>query len=136
MLNIGYLWTVVQNSKITLHQHRSNNMTLQLRRYDAIEKLCSSKCQKYRICTVNRGYYDNSIFSDAQAVRSPFILRGWVVGWCDGPGQPSSAGESYDLDGSRASCACSRCGWGLFGHFYSHLSFVSSVSPSLGDCPI
>ena len=42
------------------------------------------------------------------------------------------------LDDSRARayCACSRCGWGLFGHFYSHLSFLSSVSLSLGDGPI
>ena len=31
---------------------------------------------------------------------------------------------------------CSRCGWGLFGHFYSHLSFLSSFSLSLGDGPI
>ena len=28
-----------------------------------------------------------------------------------------------------------RCGWGLFGHFYSHLSFLSSFSLSLGDGP-
>ena len=27
-------------------------------------------------------------------------------------------------------------GGGLFGHFYSHLSFLSSFSPSLGDGPI
>ena len=33
-------------------------------------------------------------------------------------------------------CTCSRCGWGLFGHFYSHLSFLSSFSLSLGDGPI
>ena len=26
---------------------------------------------------------------------------------------------------ARAYCTCSRCGWGLFGHFYSHLSFLS-----------
>ena len=26
--------------------------------------------------------------------------------------------------------------WGLFGHFYSHLSFFSSFSLSLGDGPI
>ena len=26
-----------------------------------------------------------------------------------------------------------RCRWGLFGHFYSHLSFLSSFSLSLGD---
>ena len=47
-------------------------------------------------------------------------------------------GASYDLDISRARayCACSRCGWGLFGHFYSHLSFLSAFSLSLGDGPI
>ena len=27
-------------------------------------------------------------------------------------------------------------GWGLFGHFYSHLSFLFSFSLSLGDGPI
>ena len=27
-------------------------------------------------------------------------------------------------------------GGGLFGHFYAHLSFLSSVSLSLGDGPI
>ena len=38
------------------------------------------------------------------------------------------AGASYNLDYSRARayCAGSRCGWGLFGHFYS-------FSLSLGD---
>ena len=42
------------------------------------------------------------------------------------------------LDDSRARayCACSRCGWGLFGHFFSHLSLLSSFSLSLGDGPI
>ena len=61
-----------------------------------------------------------------------------VVGWCDGAGYTSSAGASYNLDYSRARayCAYSRCGWGLFGHFYSHLSFLSSFSLSLGDGPI
>ena len=61
-----------------------------------------------------------------------------VVGWCDGAGLTSSAGASYNLDYSRARayCACSRCGWGLFGHFYSHLSFLFSFSLSLGDGPI
>ena len=33
---------------------------------------------------------------------------------------------------ARAYCACSRRGWGLFGHFLSHLSF-SLLSPLLGD---
>ena len=31
---------------------------------------------------------------------------------------------------------CSRCRWGLFGYFYSHLSFLSSFSLSLGDGPL
>ena len=50
-----------------------------------------------------------------------------VVGWFDGTGLTSSAGASYNLDDSRARayCACSRCGWGLFGRFYSRLSFLS-----------
>ena len=44
-----------------------------------------------------------------------------VVGWCDGPGLNSSAGASCNLDDSRARVyrACSRCGWGFFGQFYS-----------------
>ena len=33
-------------------------------------------------------------------------------------------------------CTCSRCGWGLFGHFFSHLSHLYSFSLSLGDGPI
>ena len=39
-------------------------------------------------------------------------------------------GASYNLDKSRARayCACSRCGWGLFGHFFSRLSFLFSYS--------
>ena len=45
-----------------------------------------------------------------------------------------------NLDNSRARayCACSRCGWGLFGHFCSCPSFLFSfsLSLSLGDGPI
>ena len=50
----------------------------------------------------------------------------------------SSAGASYNMGYSRARayCACGRCKWGLFGHFYSPLSFLSSFSLSLGDGPI
>ena len=29
---------------------------------------------------------------------------------------------------ARAYCAYSRCGWGLYGHFFSCLSFLSSLS--------
>ena len=48
------------------------------------------------------------------------------------PGRPTC----LDYSRARAYCANSRCGWGLFGHFYSHLSFLSSFSLSLGDGPI
>ena len=48
------------------------------------------------------------------------------------PGRPTN------LDNSRAKayCACSRCGWGMFGHFFSHLLLLYSLSLSLGDGPI
>ena len=41
-----------------------------------------------------------------------------------------------DMSRARAYCSCSRCGWGLFGHFYSYLSFLFSFSLSMGDDPI
>ena len=48
------------------------------------------------------------------------------------PGRPTSLADSR----ARAYYACSRCGWGLFGHFFFHLSFHFSFSLSLGDGPI
>ena len=66
-----------------------------------------------------------------------FPPRGWsggakVLGKLSVPGRPTSLDDSR----ARAYCACSRCGWGLFGHFFSHLSFLFSFSLSLGDGPI
>ena len=57
-----------------------------------------------------------------------------VVGWCDGAGQTSSAGASYNLDYSRARayCACSRCGWGVVWTFLLS-SILSLLSPSLWE---
>ena len=43
---------------------------------------------------------------------------------------------NLDYSGAGTYCACSRCGWGLFGHFISPLLFLSSFSLSLGDDPI
>ena len=65
------------------------------------------------------------------------IIRGWsggamVLGKLPVPGRPTSLDKSR----ARAYCFCSMCGWGLFGHFYSHVSFLSSFSLSLGDDPI
>ena len=67
----------------------------------------------------------------------PTILITVGQGWLDGammlgklpvPGRPSNLADSR----ARAYCTCSGCGWGLFGHFYSHLSFLSSFSLSFG----
>ena len=49
-----------------------------------------------------------------------------VLGKLPMPGRPTY----FDNSWVRAYCACSRCGWGLFGHFSSHLSFLSSFSLS------
>ena len=51
-----------------------------------------------------------------------------VLGKLPVPGRPTN----LDYNRARAYCPCSRCGWGLFGHFYSHLSF-SPLSPSLWE---
>ena len=55
-----------------------------------------------------------------------------VLGNLPLPGRPTNLHKSR----ARAYCACRRCGWGLFGHFYSQLSFLSSFSLCLGDGPI
>ena len=65
-----------------------------------------------------------------------------VVGWLGGAmvlGKLPMLGHPTNLDYSRARppyCTCSGCRWGLFGHFYSRLSFLFSFSLSLGDGPI
>ena len=53
-----------------------------------------------------------------------------VLGKLPVPGRPTNLDHSR----ARAYCACSR--WGLFGHFFSGLPFLSSFSLSLGDGPI
>ena len=55
-----------------------------------------------------------------------------VLGKLSVPGRPTNLDDSR----ARAYCASSRCGWGLFGHFFPHLSFLFSFSLSLGDGPI
>ena len=42
---------------------------------------------------------------------------------------------NFDCSRARAYCACCRCGLGLFGQFFSHLSVLSFFSLSLGDGP-
>ena len=60
--------------------------------------------------------------------------RGWsggakVLDKLPGPGRPTNLDNSR----ARAYCACKRCGWGLFGHFFSHLSLLFSFSLSLWE---
>ena len=55
-----------------------------------------------------------------------------MLGKLSVPGRPTSLDDSR----ARAYCACSRCGSGLFGHFFPHLSFLFSFFLSLGDGPI
>ena len=64
-------------------------------------------------------------------------IGGWsggamVLGKLPAPGHPTN----LDYSRERAYCANSRCGWGLFGRFFSRLSFLFSFSLSLGDGPI
>ena len=83
----------------------------------------------------------NMLFIEMHAT---FLLAGSVVlymkwrGWSGGAkvlGKLPVLGRPTNLDYSRARvyCACSRCGWGLFGHCFSHLSLLFSFSLSLGD---
>ena len=74
-----------------------------------------------------------------QGYRYHKLRKAW--GWSGGamvlgklpvPGRPAN----LDYSRARAYCACSGCGWGLFGHFFSRLSFLFSFSLSLGDGPI
>ena len=48
------------------------------------------------------------------------------------PGRPTNL-DNGSNGRARAYCACSRCGWGLFGHFFSRLSFLFSFSLSLSS---
>ena len=41
-----------------------------------------------------------------------------VLGKLPVPGRPTN----LDYSRARAYCSCNRCGWGLFGHFFSHPS--------------
>ena len=63
-----------------------------------------------------------------------FLGKGWSGG-AKVLGKLPVPGRSTNLDYSRARayCACSRCGWGLFGHFFSRLSILFSFSLSLWE---
>ena len=52
-----------------------------------------------------------------------------VLGKLPVPGRPTNLYKSR----ARAYCTCSRCGWGLFGHFFSLVCHFSFLSPSLWE---
>ena len=47
------------------------------------------------------------------------------------PGRPTY----LDFSRARDYCACGGCGWELFGHFFSHLSFLFFFLPLSGRRP-
>ena len=51
-----------------------------------------------------------------------------VLGKFPRPGRPTN----LDYSRAKAYCACSRCGWVLFGHFFLS-SIISLLSPSLWE---
>ena len=60
--------------------------------------------------------------------RNP-VVRGWsggamVLGKYSEPKRPTN----LDNRRARVYCTCSRCGWGLFAHFFSRLSFLFCFS--------
>ena len=67
---------------------------------------------------------------ERQSRRSP-VARGWSGGAMK-LGKLSVPGRPTNLDNSRtrAYCICSRCGLGLFGNFFSRLSFLLVFSLS------
>ena len=48
------------------------------------------------------------------------------------PGRPTN----LDSSRARAYCACSRCGWRMFGHFFSRLFFSLFFHSLWGDGPM
>ena len=85
--------------------------------------------------SIPRGWSGGAMVLGKILVPSHPIGDGRVVRWCWVNFQCRGVLQ-FEYSRARAYCAGSRCGWGLFGHFYSHLSFLSSFSLSLGDGPI
>ena len=80
---------------------------------------------------------DNVGIIELHKKREQYIRMGWsggakVLGQLPVPGHPTY----LDYSRARAYCACSRCGLGSFGYFFSHVALLFSFSLSLGDGPI
>ena len=78
--------------------------------------------------------HNSTITCSKQIQKLMIYMSPWggrVVRWCWVNFQCRGV-LHFDYSRARAYCACSRCGWGWFGHFFSHLSF-SFLSPSLWE---
>ena len=75
-----------------------------------------------------RDFYNSISWGEGSSVQSRDSNNS--ISW--GGGVPM-LGRPTNLDYSRARayCACSRCGWGLFGHFFFRVSFLFSTFFSL-----
>ena len=93
-------------------------------------------CTKIQNCKM---YTAPLIYNGRQTMQLCSIQTGW--GWSGGakvlgklpvPRHPTN----LDYSRARAYCSCSRCGWGLFGHFF--LSSITSLFflPLSGRRPI
>ena len=97
----------------------------------------SSLCQKVVLLNfLDIKVNPNSLlFSERERESSKSSREGGGGGWWSGGaevlGKLLVPGRPTNLDNSRARtyCACSRWGWGLFGHFFSHLSFFLFFLP-------
>ena len=109
----------------------------QCKRY-IIKRLLNEYCEIFG----TRSYGGDALASscvlcDMNSCRMFHNIRGWsggaiVLDKLPVPGRLTNLNDSR----ARAYCAFSGCGWGLFGHFFSRLSFLFSFSLPLGDGPI
>ena len=129
------------NRMLATKEYREANRRIQKAVKKAKEDWIGAQCEEIETClnknNSKRAYQLVKDLTSEKQGRSSTIQDGggrvvrwsWVNFQCRGVLQ-------FGFSRARAYCACSRCGWGLFGHFLSHLSFLSSFSLSLGDGPI
>ena len=90
-----------------------------------------SRARAYCACSrCELGLFGHFFLSAITSFLSPWGWSGGanVLGKLPVPGRPTN----LDYSRARAYCTCSRCGWGLLGHFFLiyHFSFLS---PSLWE---
>ena len=103
----------------------------------SVYQLLKFYCTSFKFASKNDNVYVFVVFlliamfpgGSADCIHS--CTRPEPKGWSGGAMRLTNLDDST----ARAYCACSRCGWGLFGHFFSRLSFLFSFSLSLGDGP-